>query len=71
MRKPKVAFVVLPEVVIRHLPYVKLLSHVKGTSVNDDDLYKFKIPVRGRHCDIRLAHRQRHCVEVPLLLSNA
>jgi hypothetical protein len=45
MRKPIVAFAVLPKVDIWHLSNIKLLSDVKGTSINDGD-FMFKIPVK-------------------------
>jgi hypothetical protein len=59
MRKPTVAFAVLPKVDIRDLSDIKLLSDVKGTSINDGDFYKFRIPVRGGHCDYSPPHSKK------------
>jgi hypothetical protein len=54
-----VALAVLPKVDIRHLSNIKLLSDVKGTSINDGDFYKFKIPVMGGHCDYLTPHSKK------------
>jgi len=61
MRKPIVAFAVLPEDIIRHLSNIRLLSDVKGTSIKDGDFYNFKIPVRGGHYEHSPPHSKKPC----------
>jgi hypothetical protein len=61
MRKPLVAFAVLPKVDIRHLSNIRLLSDVKGTSIKGGDFYNFKIPVWGGHYEFSPPHSKKPC----------